>query len=138
MSTVAELVKQSPMAARVLITLVMHMGRKTNAVYTTQKTLAELHGVSRVTISKAIAVLKEKNFIRVRRIEGGFVYCVNADAFWQAEGNRKSEAYFNMRINDVSKSRYPSLVGQHVPTLRLKKTGTPDVPTLEARSGMLQ
>lgn len=138
MSTVAEIVRESPMAARVLITLVRNMGRKTNAVYTTQKTLAKLHGCSRVTISKAIALLKQRNFIRVERLEGGFAYCVNADAFWQAEGNKKSEAYFNMRINDVTKSRYPSLLGQHVPTLRYKETANPDVPTLEARPGILQ
>lgn len=81
---VAELIRKKPQAASLLFSLVRHMDKR-GAVAASQQTLAEIQGVSKVTIKRAVRTLREGNWIDVVRIGstgGTYAYAVNGRVAW--------------------------------------------------------
>lgn len=80
----AELMHENPSAAMLMHILVARVGDN-NAVVASQKTLGELMRKSRDTVKRAIATLKENNWIEVRQIgDRGTVnaYIINDRVAW--------------------------------------------------------
>jgi predicted transcriptional regulator len=58
-------------AQKVLLALVLHMGKNNNCVYPSYTTIAETVGISRNSISKGLTVLYDLGFIRIARFPQG-------------------------------------------------------------------
>lgn len=93
-----ELSISQPLAAGVLMYLVENMGRTTNAVICSYKTLQEVTGYSRPSIARAIKVLKEGNWIDTVKIGSATAYCVNERVAWQAARNQRKYAIFSATV----------------------------------------
>ena len=92
------LARKSPIAHEILYYLVEHMGRTTNAVACSYKTLCEVTGVSRPTVGRAIKLLKDDNWIDTVKIGNANAYCINERAFWQANRNQRRYAIFSATV----------------------------------------
>jgi len=80
----ATLMRENPSAAMLMHLLVARVGQH-NAVVISQKNLGELMGKSRDTVKRALATLKDRNWIEVRQIgQNGTVnaYIVNDRIAW--------------------------------------------------------
>lgn len=83
----AQLSIQSPRAASVLHVIVARMGRH-NALVASQTTLARLAGCSRATLQRALAVLRDGQWIEVRQIGPtgtANAYIVNDRVAWSGK-----------------------------------------------------
>ena len=89
------LIRKNPLAAEILMFLVEKMGRTTNAVVCSYKTLCELTGYSRTSVANAIKILKEDNWIESVKIGSATAYCVNERVAWQAAKNQRKYAIFS-------------------------------------------
>lgn len=89
------LARKSPIAHEILYYLVEHMGRTTNAVVCSRAVLAEVTGTTTRTVSRAISLLKDENWLDTVKIGNANAYCVNARVFWQAGRNQKHYAVFS-------------------------------------------
>jgi|TARA_R110000772_G_C13299102_1_gene438719 DNA-binding transcriptional ArsR family regulator len=98
LSQMRALARKSPVAHEILYYLVEHMGRTTNAVVCSYKTLCEMTGVSRPTVGRAIKLLKEDNWIDTIKIGNANAYCVNERVFWQAARNQRQYAVFSATV----------------------------------------
>lgn len=92
------LTRKNPLATEILMYLIEHMGRTTNAVVCSYRTLEEVTGVSRRTVARAIQTLKKDNWIESVKIGNATAYGVNARAFWQAKRNQKQYAIFQATV----------------------------------------
>ena len=92
------LMRKSPLASEVLMFLVEHMGRTTNAVVCSYTTLTEATGVSRASVARALKLLKEDNWIDSVKIGNATAYAVNARVFWQAGRHQKQYAIFQATV----------------------------------------
>jgi len=92
------LARKSPIANEILLYLVEHMGRTTNAVVCSYKTLQEVTGLSRTSVANAIKLLKEDNWIDAVKIGNATAYCVNERVFWQAARNQRQYAIFSATV----------------------------------------
>lgn len=110
------LTRKSPIASEILMYLVEHMGRTTNAVVCSYTTLMEITKVSRASVSRAIKILKDERWIEAIKIGNATAYCVNASAFWQAGRNQKKYAIFQATViassteqesDFIEKSKHP-------------------------------
>lgn len=91
------LLKKSALAAQILSLFTEYMD-KNNAIVISYLTLEELIGYSRPTLSKAIKVLKEDNWIQVLKSGNANVYIVNSAAFWQTWANKKEYSKFHATV----------------------------------------
>lgn len=88
------LIKKSPLGTQILMFFVEKMGRQTNAVICSYKTLEEVTGYKRASIAKAVKILKEDRWIEAVKVGNATAYCINAKVFWQAARNQKKYAMF--------------------------------------------
>lgn len=93
-----QLARKSPIAHEILYYLVEHMGRTTNAVICSRKTLVEVTNSSLPTVGRALKVLKDDNWVDSVRIGSATAYCINARVFWQAANNQKKYAVFTATV----------------------------------------
>lgn len=93
-----KLARKNPLAHEILYYFVEHMGRTTNAIVCSYKTLCEITGVSRPTVARAVKVLKDDNWIDAVKIGNATAYCVNERAFWQAGRNQRKYAIFSATV----------------------------------------
>lgn len=93
-----KLARRSPIANEILLYLVEHMGRTTNAVVCSYKTLQEATGLSRTSVANAIKLLKEDNWIDAVKIGNATAYCVNERVFWQSGRNHRQYAIFSATV----------------------------------------
>jgi len=83
----AALMRENPSAAMLMHLLVARVGQN-NAVVISQKNLGELMGKSRDTVKRALATLKDRNWIEVRQIgQNGTVnaYVINDRVAWSGK-----------------------------------------------------
>ena len=115
------LTRKSAIASEILMYLVEHMGRTTNAVVCSYTTLMEITGVSRASVARAIKLLKDDRWVEAVKVGSATAYCVNANAFWQAGRNQKKYAIFQATViasstdqdsDFIEKSRQPL---RHIP-----------------------
>ena len=98
LAQVRKLARKSPIANDILFYLVEHMGRTTNAVVCSYKTLQEATGVSRTSVANAVKLLKNENWIDAVKIGNATAYCVNERVFWQAGRNQRQYAIFSATV----------------------------------------
>lgn len=95
------LINKHPAAARLMHRLVANMDRR-GAVVISQKLLAEMMGVHRNTIGKAVKVLTEDNWIDTVQIggqKGGVkAYLVNRRVAWADKRENQKYAIFDARV----------------------------------------
>lgn len=128
-----KLARKSPIANDILFYLVEHMGRTTNAVVCSYRTLQEATGVSRTSVANAVKLLKNENWIDAVKIGNATAYCVNERVFWQAGRNHRQYAIFSATViasaseqdSDYHEKAKTKLT--HVPFLK-----TTDLITLDA------
>jgi hypothetical protein len=90
--------RKSPVAMQMLLYFTEHMGRTTNAVVCSYKTLQEVTGLSRTSVAKGIKLLKEDNWLDAVKIGNATAYCVNERALWQAGRNQRQYAKFSATV----------------------------------------
>ena len=92
------LISKQPLAAEILMFFMEKMGRTTNAVVCSYKSLQEITGYSRPTVARAIRVLKEDNWIDTVKVGNATAYCVNEKVAWQASKNERKYAIFSATV----------------------------------------
>jgi len=98
LQSMRKLARKNPLAHEILYYFVEHMGRTTNAVVCSYRTLCEITSVSRPTVARAIKVLKEDNWVDAVKIGNATAYCVNERAFWQAGKQQRKYAIFSATV----------------------------------------
>lgn len=92
------LTRKSALATEILMYLVEHMGKTTNAVVCSYSTLTEVTGMSRASVARAVKLLKEDRWIEAVKVGNATAYGVNARVFWQARRNQKHYAIFQATV----------------------------------------
>ena len=92
------LLKESPIAVELMYLLMQYMGRTTNALVISQKSLCELTGYSRQYIHRGLRVLREERWLEVVKIGNANAYCVNEKIAWQAANNQRPYALFSAAV----------------------------------------
>ncbi|ECD9411948.1 plasmid replication initiation protein [Salmonella enterica subsp. enterica] len=92
------LIRKNPLATEILMFFIEKMGRTTNAVVCSYKTLTELTGYSRTSVANAIKALKDDNWIDTVKIGNATAYCVNERVAWQAKKNQRKYALFSATV----------------------------------------
>jgi len=90
------LTTKDPMAMTLLFLLVEKMNKQ-NAIVMSQKTMMQITGKSRPTISRAVKTLKDSMFLQVVKIGSANAYVINSKVFWQSGVNGKF-AVFNATV----------------------------------------
>lgn len=88
---------QSPTATN-LLTLMIESMNDVNALMMSQQTMAEVLGCSRQTISSAIKILKDGNWIDTVRVGSSTIYVVDRSVFWTQARNKRHYADFYARV----------------------------------------
>ena len=91
------LMKRSPAAYRVLRFISKNMDNY-NALICSQQVFAESLGYSKVTISNAIKLLKEKKYIDIAKSGNTNVYLINKELYWHSYGTNYARAEFGAKI----------------------------------------
>jgi DNA-binding MarR family transcriptional regulator len=92
------LIRKNSLSAEILMFLIEKMGRTTNAVVCSYKTLSELTGYSRTSIANSLKILRDDNWIETVKIGNATAYCVNERVAWQASRNQRNYAIFSATI----------------------------------------
>lgn len=92
------LIRKNPLSAEILMFLIEKMGRTTNAVVCSYKTLTELTGYSRTSIANSLKILRDDNWMETVKIGNVTAYCVNERVAWQASRNQRNYAIFSATI----------------------------------------
>lgn len=92
------LVKTNPLGAEILFFFLEKMGRTTNSLVCSYKTLQELTGYSRTSVAVAIKKLKKENWIDTVKIGSATAYCINERVAWQGKGHERRYAMFSAMV----------------------------------------
>lgn len=92
------LVKKNQLAVEIMFYFMEVMGRTTNAVVCSYKTLQEVTGYSRPSVARAIRHLKDERWIDSVRIGSATAYAVNEKIAWQAARNQRKYAVFSATV----------------------------------------
>ena len=92
------LIRKNALGAEVLMFFIETMGRTTNAVVCSYKTLSELTGYSRTSVATAIRTLKDDNWIDTIKVGNATAYCVNERVVWQAKKSQRKYAIFSATV----------------------------------------
>lgn len=109
------LTRKNPLASEILMYLIEHMGRTTNAVVCSYVTLTEVTGMSRSSVARAMRVLKDDAWIDAVKIGNATAYGINARAFWQASRNQKKYAIFQATVIASATEQDAGVVDQATP-----------------------
>ena len=91
------LIKKSPIAYRVLRFLAKQMDNY-NAIICSFKVMEEVLGYSRMSLSSAVKLLKEHNYIDVKKSGTTNVYLINKQLYWKSWGKNHRFAEFGAKI----------------------------------------
>ena len=97
--SLARLSLDAPKAHFVLWKIVSQMNNQ-NALLVSQDTLKKLTGLSRPTLQRAVALLRERKWIQVTRVGTTNVYHVNSGVFWQSRAEGKFATFSAQVIAD--------------------------------------
>jgi len=101
-----ELAKRSPAAHQVLWLLAERMNR-TNAVVISQKTMGQILGYSRATLSRAIALLKNECWVQVVTTGTSNAYIVNSKVLWRDHGGKRYASFFAEVVVSEEEQAHP-------------------------------
>ncbi|MCW4447485.1 helix-turn-helix domain-containing protein [Vibrio splendidus] len=93
-----ELIKKQPLSAEIMFYFMEVMGKNTNAVVCSYKTLQEITGYSRPSVGRAIKNLKDMNWIDSVKIGSATAYAVNERIVWQSGKNQRRYAMFSATV----------------------------------------
>jgi hypothetical protein len=118
----SQLIERSAGAARLLVLMAEKMDY-TNALVVSSKTLEELTGMSRATVTRAIAVLRDEQWVQIIKVGTANAYFINSGVFWSSYGDRK-HASFQATILATSSEQDPETMKgielKRMPFLRKK------------------
>ena len=97
-SNLGRLARKNALSVQIMMFLVESMGRTTNAVICSYKTLQELTGTSRSSVSGALKILKDDNWVQAVRVGNATAYAINEKVFWQAGRNARKYALFSATV----------------------------------------
>lgn len=135
------LITRSPNAAKLLMIIAEKMNRQ-NALMCSFKTLQEITGLGRTTLSQAVSLLRSECWIEVIKIGTANAYVVNARVFWQSYGNLKHTS-FNATIiassteqdkeawNDVDLRHFPFLTIEEISSKKTSEQHLKDPRQIE-------
>jgi DNA-binding MarR family transcriptional regulator len=131
----AVLIGSKPKAAQLMHLLVANMD-KSGAVVVSQKVLAEMMGVTTMTVKRSVKVLKGDNWLDVVRVgseRGGVnAYLVNRRVAWADKRSNQRFAAFDARIIvSASEQDQESLEAFDEPLRKLPRLGEGQLPTGE-------
>lgn len=121
-----ELAFRSPASRKLLTSLVKAMNKQ-NAVMVSQESLAKLTGLSKATIKRSIALLREQNWVEVLKVGTANVYRVNSRVFWTARADGRwtsfsSEVILNFdeqdEITKALPTNSPKTTLRHIPLVQ--------------------
>ncbi len=125
------LIQKHPAAARLMHRLVANMDRR-GAVIISQKTLAEMMGVHRNTIGKAVKALEIDNWIETVRLgatTGGVkAYLVNRRVAWADKRENQKYAAFDARVIASANEQEKKNFKVKEPLKQLPRTGEYQLP----------
>ena len=142
------LARQSTAAHATLWALCKAMDKQ-NAVMVSQDSLAKLTGYSKATLKRAIALLREQQWVQILKVGTSNVYRVNSSVFWQARANGRwasfsAEVLVNFDEQDATTRSEPSPKLRHIPVLRAgeevlipdasRQSPPPDQPQIDFHS----
>ena len=116
-----QLIKEKPLAAEIMFYFMEVMGRTTNAVICSYKTLEEVTGYSRPSVARAIRHLKDQRWVDSVKVGSATAYAVNEKIAWQAARNQRKYAMFSATVianQAEQESRFHELANKplkHVP-----------------------
>jgi hypothetical protein len=122
-----ELIKKQPLAAEIMFYFMEVMGRNTNAVVCSYKTLQEITGYSRPSVGRAIKTLKDMNWIDSVKIGSATAYAVNERIAWQSGKNHRKYAIFSATVvaseseQDSNFHEYSNQPIKHIPFVASKE-----------------
>lgn len=87
----------SPLATNILYFMIENANNY-NCVIISQKTLGKIFGKSVTSINLAVKILKEHNFINIKKDGRGNIYFVNANIIWKSYGTNHKFAEFNAKV----------------------------------------
>lgn len=108
MGAVREMALENPVAMSIFVFLSEYMNRR-NAVVCPSRVLEEVTGKGRVTISRAIKYLKEKEYVTVLKSGNTNVYVLNPHVVWSSARTGKSFCEFQGTVL-ISKSENDKLI----------------------------
>jgi hypothetical protein len=114
-----ELAFRSPAARKLLTSLVKAMNKQ-NAVMVSQESLVKLTALSKPTVKRAVALLREQNWIEVVKVGTANVYRVNSGVFWTARADGRwtsfsAEVIANFDEQDEVTKATPTPKLRHIP-----------------------
>lgn len=120
-----ELAFQSPAARKLLTSLVKAMNKQ-NAVMVSQESLAKLTGLSKPTIKRSVALLREQKWIDVLKVGTANVYRVNSGVFWTARADGRwasfsAEVLLNFDEQDEQTKLQPKAQLRHIPFVQAEQ-----------------
>lgn len=92
-----QLMKDSPIAAQIWDFL-SEKADKYNAVVCSSKVLEEALGYKRTSISNAVKILKDRNFVDVKKSGTTNVYLLNRQLVWKSWGKNYKYAEFDAKV----------------------------------------
>jgi hypothetical protein len=116
---------ESPKGHFVLWKLVQAMNKQ-NAVMVSQESLQKLTNLSRPTIQRAIALLREQNWIEVLKVGTANIYRVNSSVFWQTRADGRwasfsAEVLINFEEQDEKTKAAPQPTLRYVPFVEVSE-----------------
>lgn len=129
------LIRKSPVAYDVYLFILDKMDQK-NALVCSMSVFCEALGFSRQTISKAIKVLRERQFIDVRKSGTTNVYLLNSELAWKSWGNGYRYAEFNANVllsesDQIVKAKDVETTRRTIATLGTTRNWLPDDRNME-------
>ena len=118
MAAYRALIRRSSIAAELITVFTHHMGRD-NSLVCSYRTLQDLTGYSRASLSKAVQILKEDQWIQVLKIGTANAYIVNSAAFWSGSAQGKYFAKFRATVLTSAEEQNERL--EQMKTLKLKQ-----------------
>lgn len=126
------LIQKHPAAARLMHRLVANMDRR-GAIIVSQRTLAEMMGMHRNSISRAIKTLENDNWIETVRLgaETGGVkaYLVNRRVAWADKRENQRFAAFDAKVIVSAKEQPSKALEQREPLQQLPRAGEFQLPS---------
>lgn len=86
------LIKENPTAAQIMFLFAEKMNRQ-NALMCSFKTLEQITGLSRTTLSKAINLLKKEQWIEIIKMGTANAYLINHQVFWQDTADKRDSTF---------------------------------------------
>ena len=91
------LIRKSPVGAEILSLIWEHMDED-NSLVASQATIAEILGVNQSTVSRAVKVLIDGQWVQRIRIGGAYAFVINSAVVWQKARNQKMYARFKATV----------------------------------------